>query len=54
MEKAEHTCIGQWGFRPLMGIIYFNPIFGTTDICWFQNAKNGEDCKSTPKGTLAS
>ena len=41
------------GFRPLMGIILFNPVFETTGIYWSKNAKNGGDYKSDLKSTLA-
>ena len=40
-------------FRPLMGIILFNPVFETTGIYWSKNAKNGGDYKSDLKSTLA-
>ena len=41
------------GFRPLMGIILFIPVFETTGIYWSKNAKNGGDYKSDLKSTLA-
>ena len=41
------------GFRPLMGIILFNPVFEITGIYWSENAKNGGDYKTDLKSTLA-
>ena len=43
----------QKGFRPLMGIILFNPVFEITGIYWSKNAKNGGDYKTDLKSTLA-
>ena len=40
------------GFRPLMGIILFNPVFETTGIYWSENTKNGGDYKTDLKDTL--
>ena len=40
-------------FRPLMGIILFNPVFEITGIYWSENAKNGGDYKTDLKSTLA-
>ena len=48
-----YTQYRPYGFRPLMGIILFNPVFETTGIYWSKNAKNGGDYKSDLKSTLA-
>ena len=39
-------------FRPLMGIILFNPVFEITGIYWSENEKNGGDYKTDLKSTL--
>ena len=48
INKTPHD-----SFRPLMGIILFNPVFEITGIYWLENAKNGGNYKTDLKSTLA-